>query len=194
MGVRVAVGSTNPVKVRGVQLVFSRYYDASVFPVSVDNGVGPQPVGLAVLRGAFNRAINALKSVQGADFSVGIESGPVDFYGRVMLETQVALILDRKGRASIGISASFPLPPEILERVVMGEELSRAFSSIRPGDLGESIGVIGYATQGLITRLDLTIQAVASALLPFIHGWRTLNTGNLAKMLELRRDNRPGNK
>lgn len=186
MGIVVAVGSLNPVKVRGVELVFKRYYDAKVVPLKVGSGVGPQPAGFNVFKGALKRALEARRSSGGqASFYVGIESGPIEFAGLAYLETQVAFILDQDDRVSMGVSSSFPLPWKVLERVLGGEELSRASGIERPGDLGEGIGFIGYASQGLITRLDLTVQAVASAILPFVNGWETMKLGEVLSKMRL---------
>ncbi len=165
----VVVGSVNPVKVRSVRRVLSRFMDVEVIAVNVATSVSRQPVGSRdIVLGALERALGALSLVPEASLSVGIEAGPMEFYSKTgFLETQVAVIADRDCRVSIGLSPSFELDPNILERMMMGEELSQAVQiPRRSGDIGELIGYIGYITEGLITRQDLTEAAVAMALAP----------------------------
>lgn len=174
--VLVAVGSVNPVKVRSVKRVLSRFMDVEVVPVDVRTSVPRQPVGSRdLVLGALERALGALNVVARAHLSVGVEAGPMEFYTRTgFLETQVAVIVDRDCRISVGLSPSFELDPEVVKLMLMGEELSQAVRVPRgAGDIGEMIGYIGYITRGLITRQGLTEAAVAMALAPRLQnpGW-----------------------
>jgi inosine/xanthosine triphosphatase len=186
----IAIGSLNPLKVRSVRRVFSRFADVEVVAVNVPTSIPRQPVGSRdIVLGALERALGALNLVPEASLSVGIEAGPMEFYCRAgFLETQVAVIIDRSCRVSIGLSPSFELDPDTVRRMMMGEELSQAVEIPRRlGDIGELIGYIGYVTQGLVTRQDLTEAAVAMALAPRIQNpeW-LLSVEELAEMLNVK--------
>ena len=162
----VAVGSTNPVKVNAVRRAFRIYCTADVRGVEAESGVPPQPLGFnEVVEGAFNRACNARRLLD-ADYGVGVEAGLVDT-GVERVELQVAVIVDRRGWVSIGFSQGFPLPSqwvhEVEKRVELGIIASRETGR---SDIGEKLGIIGYLTQGLVTRTDLTFNAVVMALVP----------------------------
>jgi len=149
--------------------------------VESPEGLPRQPVGVEVVRGALLRAIKARE--HGVEYGGGVEAGPVEFYTTTgFIETQVAVIVGPGDRASVGVSASFELPPGVAEKVaLMGVELGETAPAKRPGDLGEGVGYIGVLTRGHVTRLDLTVQAVVMALTPWISGW----WGQLRKAGEL---------
>ncbi|PSQ56380.1 hypothetical protein BRD18_08685, partial [Halobacteriales archaeon SW_7_71_33] len=101
-GVRVAVGSTNPVKVAATELALSRgdaLSATTVEAVAVDSGVADQPRGVAeTVEGAVTRARRALGETRqalgetrraldeaaagrGDDLGVGIEGGVAEREG-----------------------------------------------------------------------------------------------------------------
>ncbi|WP_460123895.1 inosine/xanthosine triphosphatase [Stetteria hydrogenophila] len=167
----MALGSGNPVKRMAVEKAFSYYFDASVVAVPVHTGVPPQPVGLGeVVRGAALRAVRALEKVDSAHFGVGVEAGLIEFIGSTgFIEVQIAVVAGRDGRASIGLSPGFELPPWIVAEMLKGAELS-SVAGIERGrrDIGEHVGYIGVKTWGRVTRHDLTEQAVIMALTPWL--------------------------
>ncbi len=166
---RVAVGSTNPVKANAVRRAFRLLCNAEIEKVAVESGVPPQPVGFhEVVLGAFNRACRALERT-GADYGVGVEAGLVDT-GVEYIELQAAVIVNREKRVSIGFSQGFPLPADWVERVLARMELGEiAAATTKRRGLGERLGVIGYLTSGLVTRTDLTYNAVLMALVPLLN-------------------------
>jgi carbamoylphosphate synthase large subunit len=135
--------------------------------------------------------------------SLGVElwdRGVLARYGVRVLGTPVEGIrkaLSRRLFREAMIRAGVPVPPsratssprEAVEAMLDGIELSRAVSVPRgPGDIGESIGYIGYVTSGYMTRQDLTEQAVLSALVPRLAGWseRLIRVGELARVVGAR--------
>ena len=73
-GMRVVVGSENPVKVAAAERAVPDRFDATVAGVAVDSGVAEQPRRRAdTITGARNRAAVALDT--GGDLGVGIEGG-----------------------------------------------------------------------------------------------------------------------
>ncbi len=160
------VGSLNPVKVNAVRRAFRLLCDPVVRGAKVASGVPAQPIGLReILLGALNRATQALEA-EGADYGVGIEAGTIVTEAGP-IEIQVAAISDRSGRVSIGFSQGFMLPlhwlDELLNRVELEEIVTK---TIGRRDIGEKLGFIGYLTYGLITRTELSYNAVLMALVP----------------------------
>lgn len=191
MGIVVAVGSRNPVKVRGVERAFRRYYDVVVEPVDVSTPI-PQPIGRDVVYWALVRAVKALEASERASMGVGIEAGPIEFYtGGGFIETQVAVIVDSGCRASMGLSPSFELPRRVLKAVLEGVELSKAVEVRRGGDIGEGIGYVGILSRGKITRLELTEQAIVMALLPRVAGYELYSVDDISSRLGLKVECRP---
>jgi len=164
----VAIGTSNPLKVRAARRVFSRYLGLKVLGVEVSTSVSKQPVGLeALLRGALERAYHSRRRV-GALYGVGVEAGLMEFpTSTSFIETQVAIIIGPGMRASIGLSSSFELPPWLVDRMLEGAELGEIYRP-RGGDIGERVGYIGVETMGRTTRQELTEQAIEAALLPWL--------------------------
>lgn len=166
---KIAVGSTNPAKVRAVQQVMARVWpQAEVQPVAVPSGVSAMPLSeRECLIGARRRAIAARNALD-ADYGVGLEGGvSQDPAGLLLLGWVV--IVDREGREGIGGTGRLPLPDAIARRVLAGEELGPVMDSL----LGERKsnhrgGAIGALTAGLVPRSDAFALAVAYALSPFV--------------------------
>jgi inosine/xanthosine triphosphatase len=170
----VAVGSTNPVKVKAVERVFSKFYEVSVLMVPVSSEVPPQPVGLEVtIRGAVSRARNALTLSERAEFGVGIEAGLVQVPGTLSgyMDQQFAAIVDRSGRVTLGGGPSFEYPTSIVSKVLgEGIEVGTAMDQLTGvEELGQKQGAIGYFSKGHLDRTSLTEQAVLMALLPRVN-------------------------
>jgi len=172
--IRVAVGSTNPVKLEAVKAGFQ-----SVFPqetlslVSVDaaSGVSNQPMGdYETRKGAENRARAACRALPDADYWVGVEGGTETASGlpETMLTFAWVVILgaSRRGQAR---TASFELPQSVAKLVRGGMELGDADDIVfRTSDSKRRNGAVGLLTGDLITREGLYTPAVQMALIPFI--------------------------
>lgn len=163
----VALGSKNPVKVYAVSRTMRLLCNPQVVAVDVSSGVNAQPCGLIeTLLGALNRASQALASVDNAEYGVGIEAG-IFLIDDLALDLQVAVIVDRNNRVSIGFSQAFMMPNEWVNELVRGVELAEIASKVlsRP-NIGRRLGLIGYLTQGLVTRTMLSESALIMALIP----------------------------
>lgn len=163
----VALGSKNPVKVYAVSRIMRLLCNPQVVAVDVPSGVNAQPCGLAeTLLGALNRASQAIASVNNAEYGVGIEAGIFSIDGLV-LDLQVAVIVDRSERVSIGFSQAFMVPNEWVDELIKGVELAEiASKTLSRPNIGRRLGLIGYLTQGLITRTMLSESALIMALVP----------------------------
>ncbi len=168
----VGAATRNPGKIRAIGKAFKRFCNIEkIVVVKVPYNLPPQPVGsLGIVSAAFLRAINGYKET--GEAGVGVEAGPMEFYAPGgFIETQVSVIIIND-KVSVGLSSSFPLPRRLLSKMVYGVELGSLVEEKRSiGDIGESIGYIGLATEGVVTREDLTFQSVVMALVPWIKGY-----------------------
>jgi inosine/xanthosine triphosphatase len=167
---RVAVGSTNPVKLAAVRAVLARIQPAvQVDGVEVASGVPDQPLGdEETQRGARNRATAAL-ALSGADLAVGLEGGVVVLADGRMRSCAWAVVVDRHGVEGMGGSLSMPLPDRVADRIRAGEELGHAMDALaNVGGTKHGRGAVGILTAGLIDRQGAYEPMVAYALAPWL--------------------------
>lgn len=150
---KIAIGSTNPVKVRAARNVLRKLYPRAEFvALDVASGVPAQPRGdRQTRRGAVNRA-QAARQAARADFGVGLEGGILENEFGTMTCAWAAII-DRAGRVGIGGSTNLLLPDEVAARVQRGDELGDAmdaFANLR--GVKRKMGAIGVLTKGLSNR------------------------------------------
>lgn len=171
---RVAVGSKNPVKVEAVKTVFQRVFphsEVEALGVLVESGVGEQPEEEETAEGAKNRATRAIE-LEGsgkASFGVGIEAGL--FWNESIgdyLDIQHCVIVDREERVTFGQGPGFLYPPALIQEVRDGASVGEAMEKLYGKNLGSDIGAVGFLSEGHITRVKLTEQAVLAALIPRI--------------------------
>lgn len=167
---KVAVGSTNRVKVDAARNVFTQAFGlVEVVSVEPEHGVEKQPVEARVLEGAIRRARNALEKA-GADFGVGIEAGiVVDQFTHRHVDVQYCAIVDSSGNVTVGHGPGFEYPPKVTRAALDGGSVGETMSSITGiEDIGRKEGSIGYLSDGLIDRTSLSEIAVLMALIPRI--------------------------
>ena len=162
--VRVAVGSTNRVKIEAVRTVMERIFgNAIVVSADVESGVPDQPKELETRIGAINRAVSALGD---SDLSVGIEAGvfPTD---DGLYDFQYCAILDKNGKMTVGIGPGFRYPDDVAALVTEGMTVSEAMHKLY-GDpeIGKKQGAVGFLSKGLLDRKTLTEQSVVAAMIP----------------------------
>jgi inosine/xanthosine triphosphatase len=166
---RVAVGSTNPVKVAAVEAVLSRCgWAPSVTSLAVASGVRDQPFGDAeTIAGATQRARAALEAGD-ADLGVGIEGGVVDEDG-AMRTCAWAAVVARDGRIGVGGSLAMPLPARVAALVRDGVELGHAMDRLTSTHgTKHGAGAVGILTAGLVDRQRAYETLVTYALAPFL--------------------------
>lgn len=175
---RIAIGSTNPVKVAAARAVLVRVAPAAeVVGVAVPSGVPDQPWGDdETIAGALARARLALgHAIAGPDVSadaalgVGIEGGVVDDGPRGLRTCAWAAVVDVEGRTGIGGSLAMPLPPEVARRLRDGMELGHAMDALVAGrDTKRGPGAVGILTGGLMDRQQAYEPLVTYALARFL--------------------------
>lgn len=167
----IAMATENPVKIRATELAFAETFENEKFDiqrVSLDLGLPDQPMGTAIAAGAMARA-RAAQTHASADFGIGIEAGLMQIPGSSRwLSVQFCAIVNDAGRTSIGMGPGYELPTPILEAVLAGESLRHAFERLLDQDDPERRGAVHFLSNGLIDRVDLTVQGVRMALIPWL--------------------------
>lgn len=165
---RIAIGSTNPVKCNATRAVLKPLYpDAEFVTLEVPSGVAGQPRGNTETRtGALNRAQGALAATQ-ADLGVGLEGGVQDSeFG--LLTCAWCVIVGADGRTGVGGNSSIMLPPAVAARVQAGEELGAAMDRlVNEENTKHRNGAIGILTADLETRQSAYEHIIRLALAPF---------------------------
>lgn len=162
----IAVGSLNPVKVEAVRIVMEKIYGSvRIFPVNSKSGVSEQPFEDETVKGAINRAKDALGNHK---MAVGIEAGVFERYDG-LYDIQHCAIIDDTGKITIGMGSGFRYPDKIAELVRNGKTVGEAMSATyAENDIGREQGAIGILSKGLLDRRELTEQSVLNAMLPRI--------------------------
>lgn len=167
--VRIAVGSSNPVKVEAVRRAATKLYgEAEVRGFEVDPGVALQPFEDETWAGARTRALAALDSWPDADFGVGVEAGlfEVKAAGGAM-DVQACVVADRVGRLTYGQGPGFQYPPQVVAEIRSGKTVGEVMSRVSGiSDIGKKTGAVGWLSRGHFTRTSLTEPAVLMAFLP----------------------------
>ena len=167
----IAVGSTNPTKLKPVRSVFRKYFkNVVVKGVSVLSGVADQPTSDdEMYQGALARAKGALEAHKNADYGVGIEGG-VHKYSYGWFERSLIVIVNRKGEIGIGASGGLALPNSVINRIHKGKTLEEAVDELfGTKQIGKGIGMFGIFTKGVVTRTSGVKHGVAFALARFLH-------------------------
>jgi inosine/xanthosine triphosphatase len=165
---KIAVGSTNPVKRSAAESVFRVLHpDARFVAVEVDSGVSAQPWGeLETRTGAINRAHAAQRGCD-ADFGVGFEGGVMNTEIGIFLCAWVA-VADRQGSVGVGGSTNMQLPPAVADLLRQGVELGEAMDRLfRTQGLKHREGAVGAFTDGLVTRQEAFEFSLKLALARF---------------------------
>lgn len=171
---KILIGTNNKGKVEGVKQAFEKFYkDVQVIGVSVESGVSDEPVNDDIYNGAKNRADNLIKYAKensiDSDFFVGVESGITNRLGKWCI-IQIAVIKDKNGYESFGTGSGFPVPDKYVDEII-NTDLGKVMDKIFNGKgLKNEKGGISLLTNDVITRYDLTREAVIMALTEFING------------------------
>jgi inosine/xanthosine triphosphatase len=168
----VAVGSTNPVKIHSVTLAFNRVWPTERWVIekcAVESGVSSQPlVDNETIEGARNRAVSALEYVK-ADFGVGVEGGLQQTDDRWFASVWV-VVANKHGEEGIGAALKVAVPPKIMLLVHEGLELGEACDRIfEKQNSKQGEGIFGLLTNGQISRISVSTDAVIAALASFMH-------------------------
>ena len=191
---KIAVASSNPVKLQAARNGFARMFPEEKFEASstsVASGVSRQPRSDEETRqGARNRAAKAREAVPEADFWIGIEGGIGPGGGETGGEESAGMAAGLTAGMTAGLTAgltafawvvihskdqtgesrtgAFFLPQAVAELVLEGMELGEADDIVfgRTNSKQDN-GAIGLLTGNAVDRAQLYEQAVILALVPF---------------------------
>lgn len=163
---KIIVASKNPVKIDATREAFLSYFkDLEVLGESVSSGVSDQPFGWDTFLGAENRA----KALHGkADFSVGIEGGVFERFGKHFTFGAIC-IMDKNGKLSFGTSPILELPDVVVKGLKGGKELGIVMDKLTHAhNSKQKGGAVGFFTKGVVTRKDFYTVGIRVALAPFV--------------------------
>ena len=171
---KIIIGTNNPGKIEGARKAFARYYEnIEIEGISVDSGVGDQPINEEIVQGAKNRVENLKKYAREnkveADFYVASEGGITNLLDD-WININVVVIEDKYGLQSMGTSQGFPIPDKYITQIKetdLGKVLDRIFNQ---NESGKGKGGISFLTKGEVSRIDLVKNAFIMALTKHING------------------------
>ncbi len=167
--IKVAIGSTNPVKVEAVKSVFKKAFKKVDFVnLKINSSVSDQPFGdEEIIKGAITRAKKVREKTE-ADFGVGIEGGVKETEFGLMCSAW-CVVVDKKGKLSLGGGMHYHTPKKAAVRIRNGEELGPIMDELTGRhNLKKEGGVVEIITKGLLTRTQAYTQLVKMALSKFI--------------------------
>lgn len=152
------VGSTNPVKIRAVQMAVSAAFpDGVVKSFETQSGVNSQPMTDEETRlGAQNRAQQALKKGGKNKDSLGIGlEGGVFRKGDELWSTVWCAVADHDGKLYECNGARIKVPAGIAQIILAGKEMSHAVEAITGHEnVKQKQGMIGIVTENFVDRAE----------------------------------------
>jgi inosine/xanthosine triphosphatase len=174
----VLVGSTRPAKVEGAREALAaiaridpRFHSAHLVPHDLTELAPRQPMSTAdIVDGARIRASALIERhpSAGERFALGLEGGlehlpaPVD---RWVLQSWAAVTDGVTW--SYGAGPALMIPPPVIERVLLGEEMGDVIDRLAGRSVRGGQGAWGILTRDLIGRRDAFRLAVIAAFAPF---------------------------
>ncbi len=169
---KIVIASKNPVKINAVKEAFESVFEGEEFElqgVSVNSEVPEQPIGDdQTYEGAYNRACNAQKSFNHADFWVGLEGGILK--KNKTFEAFAWMVVLSKDNVGKSRTATFDLPREVSKLLDKGYELGEADDIVfKRSNSKQEQGAVGILTKGVVDRSRFYREAVILALIPFVN-------------------------
>lgn len=195
-----AICTKNELKLRATLSALQSFFphahiDLSLEPIEFEF---PQPIGLKnVIEGAKRRAIEALNNIKEKRASmidlldeehkkwvlgIGVEAGLVENSYAISnyLDFQYCVILDLLGRFTIGAGPGWEYPEFITIQILEGkgkQEIGKVMQEVSGNpEIKSQSGAIGFFTNSILTRENMTKIAVQMALIPRLaHGYYNLS-------------------
>lgn len=154
---KIIIGTQNIAKIDAIQKAFSSYInsESEFISLDVESLVSAQPISDdETLRGAVNRAKNALNQQQG-HAAIGLEGG-VKWVNHQLYLCNWGALVTAEGEVFTASGAGVPLPVEIAEGIKEGKELGPLMDNYtnRQG-IRHKEGAIGVFTNGMVTRSQM---------------------------------------
>lgn len=170
---KVAVGSTNPVKIEAARKAFAKVWPKEkikVVGVEVSSGVSNQPMSQKeTIKGAKNRAITAQKTVSSCDFAVGFEGGLERADGK-WFDTAWIVVRNKDGKEGIASTIRMHTPEKLVQMSInKGMEIGHIDDILfKQKNSKHGIGHFGLMTNGILDRESQYANAVIAALSRFL--------------------------
>lgn len=169
---KVAVGSTNPVKIGAARLAFETLWpeqEWEVTGVPAASGISNQPMSdEESIVGARNRAREALAAVD-AMYGVGLEGG-LQQVGKYWFDSGWVVVVDRSGREGVASTIKLPAPASVMALIREGIELGEVCDLLfQKENSKHGDGYFGLMTHNAITRERGYADGVIAALARFLH-------------------------
>lgn len=160
-----ALGTKNLAKMRAVEEFLNaegfEEYDLEGF--SVESGVSDMPFSdEECIKGALNRAQNAIKASENADYGIGLEGGVTSLNDKMYLVGWVAIV-DADGRSGVGSSGHIEVPNFIRKELEAGKELGPLMEELHDKDVRNLEGAMGIFSDGRVSRSDSFVGALKRA-------------------------------
>ena len=153
-----------------IQLIPSSHFDI----VQIDaDAEGSEPFGEDAIVGQILEEIKNIKVKQpDADFYIAMEGG-VRETDAGMEEVAFVIVEDNKSRRSLSRSVSFPVPPEVAQKVREGMPFGDAVDQVYSTEnIKGGQGFVGLLTNGVVNKEALYFQPIVVALSKFLkEGW-----------------------
>lgn len=133
-----------------------------------------KPIGYEIIRGTENRNLGlkeyAINNKITYDYLCAIEGGfSVDENGLPFVVTY-CIVEDKNGKKSTGKSLGIRLSKIMFDYLKNGGSLNKAIEEITQTEANkQSLGIMGYLTDGLFNRAMIDSEAVISSLIPFVY-------------------------
>ena len=172
----ILLGSKNLAKTNAVDkaLIKLGIEEYEIIPVAVESNTNSKPVGYEIIRGAENRNIGlkeyALENKISYDYLCSIEGGySVDENGLPFVVTY-CVIEDKFGKKSTGKSLGIRLTKTMFDYIKMGGSLNKDIEEIVGNSNNkQTLGIMGYLTNGMYSREDIDSEAVISSFISFVY-------------------------
>lgn len=169
---KIAVGSTNPVKIQAAKETFEKLWPKKAWVVEgikVSSGISDQPMSdEESIKGATNRAKKAQKQLN-ADYGVGLEGG-LQKIGKKWFDCGWAIVVDKKGTVGIASTVRAETPTKMIRLIKKGMELGDANDILfKKINSKQDVGHFGLMTNGVITRAAGYRDGLIMALTRFLH-------------------------
>lgn len=169
----VAIGSTNPAKIKAVETAFKKVWPKKKFkfiPTKVNSGVSKQPKSdEECIKGARNRAKLSMRKTK-SDFGVGLEGG-LQKIGKNWFDSGWIVVIDKDGIEGIGCSIKMQTPNKMINLINKKDlelgEVDDIIFNIKNSK--QKQGHFGLMTNNAIRRSHAYSHAVISALVRFIN-------------------------
>lgn len=173
---KILLGSKNPSKKKALEIALKMLgFDGyEIISYNAPSNTNSKPIGYEIIRGAENRNFilkeYAVNNEIEYDFLCSIEGGfSLDENGYPFVVTY-CITEDKFGKKSTGKSLGVRLTKGMFDYLKNGGSLNKAIENIiQTENNKQSLGIIGYLTNGLYNREKVDSEAVISSLIPFVY-------------------------